>query len=137
MTRLYPIFFGVLFVCGCATVDEPIAATIPTTPISTDSSATQTVAEDQKDIDVSHKESSSTPVAAAPTELESIEPPPVEQSDIPIAAATRTERICTREKRTGSHRAIRVCRTRAEVERLEEEGKDTFRELHRSQSLEQ
>jgi hypothetical protein len=71
---------------------------------------------------------------AAPTEFHSIEPPQVEQSEVPIVVSNKNERICTREKRTGSNRAMRVCRTRAEVERLEEESKETFRTLHRSQT---
>jgi hypothetical protein len=72
------------------------------------------------------------------TGLDSIEPPAVKPTAIPVAASgeSPTDRICHREMRTGSHRAVRVCRTRAEIARLEEESKDTFRELHRSQTHE-
>ncbi len=45
----------------------------------------------------------------------------------------QNEMVCRREMRTGSHRAVRVCRTRAEIERLETESKETFKDLHRSQ----
>lgn len=41
--------------------------------------------------------------------------------------------ICVRERRTGSHRAKRVCRTEAEIEKLRIEGQDSFEDLHRSQ----
>ncbi len=41
--------------------------------------------------------------------------------------------VCVRERRTGSHRAKRVCRTEAEIEQLRVEGQDIFEDLHRSQ----
>lgn len=44
------------------------------------------------------------------------------------------EIVCRRERRTGSHRAIRVCRSKAEIERTAREGKDAFEELNRSQT---
>ncbi len=47
---------------------------------------------------------------------------------------TRKEMVCRRERRTGTHRATRVCRTREEMERLEIESKETFRDLNRSQN---
>jgi len=130
MTRILFILFGVLFVCACAAVDDPIATTVSatptpiptTTPTPIDSQHTQTADESQ---------------TAKATELYSIEPPQVEQSEAPIVMSNKNERVCTREKRTGSNRAMRVCRTRAEMERLEEESKDTFRALHRSQTGEE
>ena len=132
MTRLLFILFSVLVVCACAAVDDPIATTVSATPtpIPTatpiDSQHTQTADESQTAIP-----STST---AAPTEFHSVEAPKVEQSEVPIVLSNKNERVCTREKRTGSNRAMRVCRTRAEMERLEEESKDTFRALHRSQT---
>ena len=49
------------------------------------------------------------------------------------SVVVRNEMVCRREMRTGSHRAVGVCRTRAEIERLETESKETFKDLHRSQ----
>ena len=49
------------------------------------------------------------------------------------SVAVQNEMVCRREMRTGSHRATRVCRTRAEIERMEIDAKDTFKDLHRSQ----
>jgi hypothetical protein len=45
----------------------------------------------------------------------------------------QNEMVCRREMRTGSHRSVRVCRTRAEIERIEIESKEIFDDLHRSQ----
>jgi hypothetical protein len=143
MTRLLTLFFCVLGVCACATVDRPNVPTASTTPIPKESAPTQTVNKSHPvdnandEIDEPEEIAVSAPVAVVATELESIEPPPVSQSEVPIAASTKTERVCRREKRTGSHRAVRICRTRAEMEHLEEESKDTFRALHQSQMLEQ
>jgi hypothetical protein len=74
---------------------------------------------------------------SAATVLESLEPPPVEPTAIPVAVAGESpgDRICRREVRTGTHRAVRVCRTRAEIERIEIESKDTFKDLHREQTF--
>jgi hypothetical protein len=44
--------------------------------------------------------------------------------------------ICQRVKPTGSHRARRVCRTRAEIERSAIEGKKTINEMERVQRIE-
>jgi hypothetical protein len=143
MTRLLTLFFCVLGVCACATVDDPNVSLASTTPIAKESAPTQSVNKSHPvdnandDIDEPEKDAISVPVAAVATELESIEPPPISQSEVPIAASPKTERVCRREKRTGSNMAVRVCRTRAEMERLEEESKDTFRALHQSQMLEQ
>ena len=65
----------------------------------------------------------------------------IEVVDVPqantVAAApvllTRQERVCHREKRTGTNRVVRVCRTRAQIEREELESKELFDDLHRSQ----
>jgi hypothetical protein len=55
--------------------------------------------------------------------------------DAPKAERTveKQEVICERVRRTGTHRATRICRTRAEIERESLDGKDTFDELHRAQ----
>lgn len=51
-----------------------------------------------------------------------------------VSVAARSEVVCRLEKRTGTNRATRVCRTRAEIDRLETESKERFKELHRSQT---
>lgn len=67
--------------------------------------------------------------------LEVAEIPRVQSTaDTPPTASVAAQRVCRLEKRTGSNRAIRVCRTRAEIDRLETESKERFRELHRSQT---
>ena len=43
------------------------------------------------------------------------------------------EVICVRERRTGSNRAKKVCRTRAEIERDRIEGKETFEGMRQAQ----
>jgi hypothetical protein len=50
-----------------------------------------------------------------------------------ITDMPRRRLVCVRERRTGSHRAKRVCRTEAEIEKLRIEGQDSFEDLHRSQ----
>lgn len=129
MTRVLLIIFGSLLVYGCAAVNEPVAETVSATPMP----APQEYPVDDAQSDSA---STSTEVASSTDEevaIPSMEPPPVERSDLPIVVSNKNERICRRERRTGSNRAVRVCYTRAELERLEQEGKDTFRELHRSQ----
>ena len=69
-------------------------------------------------------------------ELEVASIPEIRRASVPPVvqnASAQNEIVCRREMRTGTHRAIRVCRTRAEMEKIEIEGKDTFKELHRSQ----
>ena len=58
---------------------------------------------------------------------------PVVVGEPGITDMPRRRLICVRERRTGSHRAKRVCRTEAEIEKLRIEGKDSFEDLHRSQ----
>ena len=74
---------------------------------------------------------------AGEEQLEFVDIPPVEPDEtIPVAEqSNKNERVCRREMRTGTHRAVRVCRTRAEMDRIEQEGKDVFKELHRDQAI--
>lgn len=67
---------------------------------------------------------------AAVDELEVVDVPEVSKVDITPA---RDEVICRMEKRTGSHRAERVCRRRSQDPRSAAETKETFEELRRSQ----
>ena len=53
-------------------------------------------------------------------------------ADVPTLRSQQ-ERVCQRERRTGSNRVVRVCRTRAEIAKDELESKELFDELHRSQ----
>ena len=50
-------------------------------------------------------------------------------TDVPV----RDEVICRMEKRTGTNRAVRVCRTRSGNARSARKGKATFEVLRRSQ----
>ncbi len=56
---------------------------------------------------------------------------PAEASDLDVPV--RSDLVCVRERRTGSHRARKVCRSRAQIAKEEQEGKDAFEDLHRSQ----
>lgn len=60
---------------------------------------------------------------------ESATPAEAIELDVPAQSAL----VCVRERRTGSHRARKVCRTRAQIAREELEAKETFEDLHRSQ----
>ncbi|NIV18865.1 MAG: hypothetical protein GWN47_10815 [Woeseiaceae bacterium] len=103
MTRLIPIFVGALCLGACASSGDPVASDNPDPP------------------------------APEKEEIAIIDAPAVAQAAEPDADPRHDQRICHREIRTGTHRAVRVCRTPAEMERMEEEGKDTFRDLRRSQ----
>ena len=90
----------------------------------------------------------SVPVAAAAAEsspaTSNVEEPGSSTGDIQVVNIEGQEKValqtdepeivCRRERRTGSHRAIRVCRSKAEIERTAREGKDAFEELNRSQT---
>jgi len=62
----------------------------------------------------------------------------VETADIPevpkvASIPVRDEVICRMEKRTGTNRAVRVCRTRSGNAKSAREGKEKFEVLRRSQ----
>ena len=50
-------------------------------------------------------------------------------TDIPV----RDEVVCKMEKRTGTNRRTKVCRSRSSINRSSEEGKKKFDDLRRSQ----
>ena len=91
---------------------------------------------------------SSVPAASAAADLppatSDVEEPGSSNGDIQVLNIEGQEKValptdepeivCRRERRTGSHRAIRVCRSKAEIERTAREGKDAFEELNRSQT---
>lgn len=64
----------------------------------------------------------------------------VDTPDVPDVAVTEEEydipngdeRVCRRERRTGTHRAQRVCYTRAEIERMADKSRDVLDEMNRS-----
>lgn len=123
MTRLIPIFISALCIGACASGGDPTAAN---NSAPADPAPTAVVDE--------------TETAAAPTEdsaqeeLTVVDVPAVAQNAAQVADPRKDQRICRREVRTGTHRAVRVCRTRAEIERMEQESKEAFRDLHKSQS---
>ena len=84
------------------------------------------------------------PEAVASAEQPTIESAPesstgsVEVVEIPeVAKATdipvRDKIVCKMEKRTGTNRATKVCRSRSSISRSSEEGKKAFDDLRRSQ----
>jgi len=84
-------------------------------------------------------ESTSESVTPAPTTDDSIvvvdipgeSATPAEASNLDMPA--QRDVVCVRERRTGSHRARRVCRSRAQIAKEELEARETFDDLHRSQ----
>lgn len=50
-------------------------------------------------------------------------------TDVPV----RDEVVCTRERRTGTNRVEKVCRSRSSINRTATEAKETFEILRRSQ----
>lgn len=124
MTRLAPVFVGFVLIGACATTEKPIASTVP---------GPASVAQPES-VGAAPQEPGPTQVTKK-TEIQVIDIPPVEQSEVAIAKSNASKRVCRRERRTGTHRAVRVCRTRAEMEQSKQESKDTFRDLHREQSL--
>ena len=124
MTRLLPACVGALCIGACATTDVPSASTTSTPAVP---AQTATVGEREPAADSTQ--------TGAETEIEMVDVPGVEESEIPITTPNANEKVCRREIRTGTHRPVRVCRTRAEINRLKQEGKDTFQQLHRSQTL--
>lgn len=71
--------------------------------------------------------------AADESVIEVVDVPQVSAAADAPALRSQQERVCHREKRTGSNRVVRVCRTRAEIEKDALESKELFDELHRSQ----
>lgn len=65
----------------------------------------------------------------------------VDTPNVPKVAVTEEEfevpnggeRVCRLERRTGTHRARRVCYTRTEIERMAIKSKEAFDDLNRSQ----
>ena len=117
MTRLIPVCASVFVITACATSSAP---TTPDTSAAPDPAPAEAVAE-------SVAEASTTDGV-----IDVVEVPAVAKAE-PEPDPRKDERICRREVRTGTHRAVRVCRTRAEIERIEQESKDAFRDLHQSQ----
>lgn len=54
---------------------------------------------------------------------------------VPMAApgVDGNARVCRNERKTGTNRVSRVCRTRAEIEQQQAKGKEVFDDLHKSQ----
>lgn len=94
--------------------------TVPPTPEATPEAATD--------------ERGSTPADGSDVITVSDIPRIPEQPDI-LEQQEQPEKICTYERKTGTHRATRVCRTRAQIEQESLKGKQTFDELHRSQRV--
>ena len=108
MIRQYILTVCFLAVAACATTD----VNLPETVASADQPTTESV-------------------PATPTgNVEVAEIPEVAKAtDIPV----RDEVVCKMEKRTGTNRATKVCRSRSSINRSSEEGKKTFDVLRKSQ----
>lgn len=52
-----------------------------------------------------------------------------EVANVPV----QDEIVCRMERRTGTHRATRVCRSRSQIARSSRDGKETFETLRQSQ----
>lgn len=124
MTRSFLMCITVLSVGACTTTGVPNA--------SNTSTPTETAPTPIVDKSVTAESPSQT---SAESKIEMIDVPPIELSEATIVDSTANERVCRRERRTGSHRAVRVCRTRAEIERIKQESKETFDDLLREQAI--
>ena len=114
MTRLCLICISAMLATACASVDTP------------DTGAAQPADDEtQAAINDSSPDSS---------DIEMVDAPSVEQSVVEPPTLADNERVCRREKRTGSNRVMTVCRTRAEMKRLEEQSREVFQDLHDSQT---
>lgn len=127
MTRQYLIAAVVLGISACATTEQEVsrpagesAETAATTPVPVPT-ASETAAPEQ---------------AAGTDGIVVVDTPEVpkvavteEEFDIPNG----NERVCRRERRTGTHRAKRVCYTRAEIERMATKSREVLDDLNRSQ----
>ena len=56
----------------------------------------------------------------------------LEESDVAIVP-DQDEVVCSMERRTGTHRKVRVCRSRSQIARSAIEAKESFEVLRRSQ----
>ena len=76
------------------------------------------------------------PESPAPEEQDvgTVEAPGVPEAVVADAPRPGGGRICRMEKRTGTNRAVRVCRSVAEVQGEAIEAKKTFEALRRSQT---
>lgn len=110
MNRLVSLAITAVIVAGCAAT--------PPAEESTAIVSSETAAATDKAV-----------VAAAGAEHAAVEvvgmdgEPAVEMQD------PEPEIVCKLERRTGSHRAVKVCRSRSEIERSAQEGKETFGEI--------
>lgn len=129
MTRQLPALIGVLCLSACAAPtqlsDDTLAGRGETAQQST-AAARSNSATDPQSNDAAGE--------SAATGIHSIEPPPVEESEVAIVGSNSNEPVCRYEARTGSHRKVKVCRTRAQIRRDEEEGKNTFETLRNAQT---
>lgn len=106
MNRLYVVAITFLGIAACATSG-------PESPVSGAKVETSVI--------------TSNPTAAE-DEFEGVDVP-----DVPKMATipNQTKVVCRREKPTGSHRMIRVCRTRAAIEKTRSAEQNAVRELQR------
>ena len=108
MIRQYILTVSFLAVAACAATDQQP----PEAVASADQPTTESVP------------------AASTGNVEVAEIPEVAKvTDIPV----RDEIVCKMEKRTGTNRATKVCRSRSSINRSTEEGKKAFDDLRRSQ----
>ena len=120
MTRLTAILAAAMCAGACTSSGTPVPASTPlpadmTQADNPDSAATEATQN------------------AEESPIEVVDLPAIEQAEMSVETQDTDDRICRREIRTGTHRAVRVCRTRAEIERMSQKGKDTFRDMHETQ----
>lgn len=104
---------------ACILAAATACAESPTMPIAEDSMTPVSIPEEP-----ASKNEGVIEVVAVPSAAESTTVMPPQPSNT---------RICRRERRTGTNRTVRVCRTQAEINQREIESKETFEVLRRSQ----
>jgi len=115
MNRHFAIALSFFGIAACATSGPEVPAPAP-----------------QVDTMVTSNE----PVAAE-GELEFADPPKVTEAENVADQASTPKKpaiVCRKEKRTGSHRVTKICRTRAEIEAEEAASKDAINELKTQQN---
>ena len=108
MIRQYIMTASFLAAVACATTDPNIPETVASADLPTKESVP----------------------ASSTGSVEVAEIPEVAKAtDIPV----RDEVVCQMEKRTGTNRRTKVCRSRSSINRSSDEGKKKFDDLRRSQ----
>lgn len=119
MTRFYLTSAVALFLAACAT-EPPSQPASESTARATSAPATA---------------GAETPAAADDESIVAVDTPDIPEAEVTdeqLGIPDPDERICRRERRTGTHRAQRVCYTRAEIERMADESREMLDDMNRT-----